>query len=125
MTNPQSTQYASPGAVNQTGGRLPIKHCKRCHAAIVWCTSKRTGKGYPVNVSTGYHDQRFYIGSNVHRCEPVLALQAALDANDAAMTEAKAKVDTLMVMQDKLAAGEITRDDMIAWVDAGMPAVAR
>lgn len=64
------TQYASQGGVTQNGGSLPITHCKRCHVRIVWPTSRRTGKRYPVTVSRGYHDQPFYIGSNVHRCKP-------------------------------------------------------
>lgn len=124
MTSTQNPrpEYASPGAVNQKGGLLPIRRCQTCGDDIVFCKSARTGKSYPVSVSRGYVGQRFYIGANVHRCEATLARRAENEAHETAMIEAKAQVDTLKDMQAKLRAGEITRDDMIAWVEAGMPA---
>ena len=66
MTN-TTTVWASDGAVNQ-GGSKQVKLCNKCNAEIVFCQSKKSGKWYPVNVSRGYHDQRFYMGHNVHRC---------------------------------------------------------
>jgi hypothetical protein len=74
-----ATDYASPGAVNQHGGNLPIKRCKRCGNEIVWATSKRTGRAYPVDVSHGEMGQRFYIGSNIHKCQEILDRRAAED----------------------------------------------
>jgi len=61
--------YASTGAVRQHGGKLPIRLCKFCGTQIVWCKSQRTGKNYPVNVTRGYLDQRFYMGHNFHKCD--------------------------------------------------------
>jgi hypothetical protein len=46
------TEYASPGAVNQHDGALPIRECKRCGAQIVWVTSQR--------------DQPYYVGAYMH-----------------------------------------------------------
>lgn len=64
-----TTEYASPGAqAHQRGGLLAITRCRSCGAEIVFATSKRTGKRYPVSVSHGYKGQRFYMGHNVHRC---------------------------------------------------------
>ena len=77
-TQTQKLGYASGGAVAQDG-MLPVKHCKRCDEAgfpgqeIVWATSKRTGRAYPVNVTHGYHDQKFYMKHNVHKCDQVQA----------------------------------------------------
>jgi hypothetical protein len=61
-----SLGFASPGAVRQHGNNLPIRECARCGDQIVWVTSSRTGRRYPANVRTGYLDQRFYIGSDLH-----------------------------------------------------------
>lgn len=69
MTTSQTTEFASPGAVHAQGEPLPIRRCNTCSQEIVFCTSKRTGRRYPVSVSHGYKGQRFYIGANVHRCE--------------------------------------------------------
>jgi len=69
MTTTQPTEYASQGGVRQHGGSLPIRHCSTCGDEIVFPTSTRTGRRYPVSVSRGYKGQRFYIGANVHRCE--------------------------------------------------------
>jgi hypothetical protein len=75
--------HASQGGVRQNGGTLPIYECRRCAEAgypgeqIVWPTSKRTSKRYPVDVSRGYHGQRFYMGHNVHKCDEVQARRAA------------------------------------------------
>jgi hypothetical protein len=58
--------FAGQGAVRQHGGSLPVYRCNACGREVVWCESKRTGRHYLVNVSRGYMDQRFYVGSNVH-----------------------------------------------------------
>jgi len=60
--------FASTGAVAQTGGSLPIYICNTCEHDVVWCESKRTGKKYLVTVRRGHLDQRFYIGSQIHKC---------------------------------------------------------
>jgi predicted nucleic acid-binding protein len=74
----RSNGYASPGAVNQHGGRLPVYVCNACGREVVWCESKRTGRKYLANVTHGYHDQRFYMGNNVHPrdCGEILNAQA-------------------------------------------------
>ncbi len=68
--------YASGGAVSQDG-ILAISECKRCGEQIVWATSSRTGKHYPVTVSRGYLGQRFYVNSDIHKCDEVLAKREA------------------------------------------------
>lgn len=72
----QVNVYAGQGAVRQAGGSLKVYVCNACHSEVVWAESKRTGRKYLVNVSRGYMDQRFYIGSNVHKCDEVLAGRA-------------------------------------------------
>jgi hypothetical protein len=62
--------YATPGAVDQHGGALPIYVCNGCGLDVVWCTSRRTGRKYLVTVSRGYRGARFYAGHNVHECRP-------------------------------------------------------
>jgi hypothetical protein len=62
--------YATPGAVRQHGGSLPIYICTTCQADVVWCESTRTGRRYLVTVRRGYNNQRFYVGNDIHRCEP-------------------------------------------------------
>jgi hypothetical protein len=64
--NDHMTEYASPGAVNQHDGALPIRECKRCGAQIVWVTSQRTGRVYPVTVRRGQRDQPYYVGAYMH-----------------------------------------------------------
>lgn len=60
--------FAGEGAVHQDG-RLPIRECRYCGLLIVWATSKRTAKRYPVNVRRGHLNQCFYMKHDVHRCE--------------------------------------------------------
>jgi hypothetical protein len=66
----RGTGYATTGAVRQTSGDLPVYICNACSAEVVWATSKRTGRKYLVNVSHGFHGQRFYVGADVHTCQP-------------------------------------------------------
>jgi hypothetical protein len=61
------TEFAGEGAVRQEGP-LPITNCKRCGIEIVWATSSKSDKKYPVNVETGYLDQRYYNKRNAHDC---------------------------------------------------------
>lgn len=61
--------YASPGAVNQHGGDLPVYVCNTCQRDVAWAESRRTGRKYLVNVSRGYLDQRFYRGNDTHDCD--------------------------------------------------------
>ena len=66
--------HASAGAVRQSSGTLPVYRCNTCHGEVVWAESKRTGRRYLANVSRGYHDQRYYVGADVHDCAPRLAM---------------------------------------------------
>lgn len=61
--------YASTGAVNQVGGKLPIYVCNDCGRDVVWAESRKTGRKYLANVSRGYSGARFYIAANLHRCD--------------------------------------------------------
>jgi hypothetical protein len=61
--------FISPGAVAQHDGLLPGYICNGCGSEVVWCSSKRTGKKYLVNVSHGLSGARFYVGRNVHKCQ--------------------------------------------------------
>jgi hypothetical protein len=61
------TEFAGEGAVRQEGP-LRITNCKRCGIEIVWATSSKSGKKYPVNVEQGYLDQRYYNKRNAHDC---------------------------------------------------------
>jgi len=63
-----TTKYASEGAVRQDG-LLPVAECKNCHSQIVWATSKRTGKKYPVNTFRGQGGRLFYIKRAAHTHE--------------------------------------------------------
>lgn len=72
-------KFASPGAVNQHGGSLPLYRCNTCKREVVWAESKRTGRRYLVNASEGYHGQRFYVGADIHRCGDAAPLEDAFD----------------------------------------------
>ena len=124
MLGAMTTHYASPGGVRQHGGSLPIRTCKTCAEDIVWVTSQRTGKSYPVNISRGYHGQRFYMGHNVHRCEDTFAKRAAAEAEREALVAEEARVaaahdlaDQVLDMQRRYRAGEITKDEFVAWIE--------
>jgi hypothetical protein len=65
---PEPAAYASEGAVRQEGS-LRVSECRYCAAEIVWATSRRTSKRYPVTVSRGYLDQRYYNKRNAHSCQ--------------------------------------------------------
>jgi hypothetical protein len=69
------TKFASDGGVSQEG-MLPIRRCKFCDAEIVWATSKRTGKRYPVQVQHGHLSQRFYAKHIVHKCPTAEEIEA-------------------------------------------------
>lgn len=60
--------FIGEGAVRQDGP-LPGYICNACGEEVVWATSSRTGRKYLVNVSRGYHGQRFYIKRDVHECK--------------------------------------------------------
>ena len=75
--------FASEGAVRQNGGTLPVYVCNTCGHEVVWCESKRTGRPYLVSVTRGYHDQRFYMGHNVHPRDCGERRQAAIDQHAA------------------------------------------
>lgn len=81
MANNQPTQYASGGA-NAQDGALPIRKCKNCPGGIVWATSNRTGKRYPVNISYGRSNQRFYVKTDFHKCGEVLAKIAEFEEGE-------------------------------------------
>lgn len=66
----QDLGFASPGA-NRQEGPLRIVVCKYCGDQIVWATSARTGKRYPVSISHGYNGQRYYNKSRFHNCREV------------------------------------------------------
>lgn len=58
--------FASPGAVNQKGGTLPVYECNTCGSEVVWVHSAKTGRPYLVNVRRGNVDNRYYVGSEIH-----------------------------------------------------------
>jgi hypothetical protein len=93
--------YATPGAVRgQVGGDLAIYVCNTCDEQVLWATSARTGGRYLVNVSRGYQGQAFYRGSDLHRCDEVLArreaaVAAEAEARQAAVTLAASMLATL------------------------------
>ena len=71
--------FASPGAVRQNGGSLPVQVCNRCGREVVWATSSRTGRKYLVTVSYRRSGGgRYYIGSNIHTDE--ICLSVPVDA---------------------------------------------
>ncbi len=80
--------FATGGAVRQSGGSLPIYTCNACQGEVVWATSTRTGRKYLVNVSRGYNGNRFYIGSNVHKCAETQARLARFETTADAAVEA-------------------------------------
>jgi hypothetical protein len=88
MTNNTQTEYATGGA-NAQDGALPIRTCKNCQSDIVWVTSARTGKCYPVNISYGRSNQRFYVKTNFHKCDEVIAARTEY----AAFSEAEQTVN--------------------------------
>lgn len=61
-------RYAHGGAVQQDGP-LAICLCKTCGREIVFATSKRTGKKYPVCVSYGRRNQAMYVKCDIHKCD--------------------------------------------------------
>jgi hypothetical protein len=61
-----TVQYAREGAIRQDGP-LPITACKSCGCPIVWATSRKNGKRYPVSVA-GWEDV-YYVKSNLHSRE--------------------------------------------------------
>jgi hypothetical protein len=95
-TRTSQTVYATPGGVNQHDGKLPIRTCDRCGRDIVFPTSRRTGKRYPVTVSRNSMGARFYMGHNLHgrdcgeRAEAERAEMRLLDAIHALNTEKSA-----------------------------------
>ena len=90
MTKTHDLGFASGGAVSQDGP-LPIRECKRCGEQIVWAKSNRTGNNYPVNISTGYMHQRFYVKSDVHNCDEVESKREANRIAAAEQAEKEAK----------------------------------
>lgn len=97
-------QYASPGAVRQHGGTLPIHTCDTCGAEVVWAESRRSGRRYLANVSRGYHGQRFYVGADLHDCAAVIAHRDALDdrlTKGARIAELTAQAQEAMSRGDK------------------------
>ena len=82
--------FASAGAVRQHGGSLPVYVCNACGDEVVWAESKRTGRKYLVTVRTGYHGQRFYVGSDLHPRDCVeqrAARVGTVDRPDARQTQ--------------------------------------
>jgi len=63
-----NTKYATGGAVRQDGP-LAISLCKTCGREIVFATSKRTGKKYPVCVQYGRRNQPIYAKHDIHKCD--------------------------------------------------------
>lgn len=77
------TRYASEGAVRQDGP-LPINACKFCGQPVVWATSRKTGKRYPVSVAAW--ENTFYVKSNLHSRE-VCQRNQAVSARNAEITK--------------------------------------
>lgn len=76
--------YAGPGRA--TGHDLPIYICNTCHADVVWCESKRTGRKYLVTVSRKRSGNLYYMANNLHTneyCAGVVAKIKELAEHDA------------------------------------------
>jgi hypothetical protein len=112
----RASGYAASGAVNQHDGGLPVYTCTTCAREVVWATSRRTGRPYLVNVRRGYHDQRFYIGNDVHprNCADLLAAQVAeIDSQQRARNVAGAMTDLMSAHQH----GTLDTDTFLAALD--------
>lgn len=119
--------FASPGAVNQRGGKLPIYVCNTCENEVVWVESSRTGRKYLVNTLRGYHGQRFYIGANVHKCEQIMAERTSRTAeaeaertrrqadDDQAQADRAAAIDGLFELLDKTT-DPAERENIANWI---------
>lgn len=103
--------YAGEGAVRQEGS-LPLYQCNACGSEVVWATSNRTGRKYLVAISKGYHDQRFYVKANAHKCGEVLAERSKAVAHDAAHAE---YMQAFRTLQAERKAGTVT--DLEARID--------
>ncbi len=118
LNNDGRQAYASPGAVRQHGGSLPIRRCGTCGQDVVWCTSKKTGRKYLVNVSRGYLDQRFYVGSDFHDCAKRLAEIEAVNAKVEVTESKRVAMEWLeaqrTVLEELADAGAITREQYLA-----------
>lgn len=109
--------WVGEGAVAQDGN-LKLYRCTTCGDEVVWATSSRTGRHYLVNVSRGYNDQRFYVKRNAHDCEARVAERDAAIAADRYDDEVHAWTDRMAEAQARFRAGEITRDELLAVVEA-------
>jgi hypothetical protein len=112
--------YASPGAVSQHGGSLPIRICNSCGKEVVWVESARTGRPYLVTVLYGYNDQRYYRGDHVHPrdCGEQKAQRIAeLAAADEWRRIAPAVADVSLLMVDALRRGEISDGTFLEALD--------
>lgn len=105
-------QWVGEGAQRQDGS-LKLYRCTTCGAEVVWATSTRTGRPYLVNVSRGYHDQRFYAKRNAHRCEDVQAMHAEFAAAEAEREEGARAVAAMHAAKARYEAGEITREECL------------
>jgi len=110
MTNNQPTQYASGGA-NAQDGALPIRKCKNCPGDIVWVTSNRTGKRYPVNISYGRSNQRFYVKTNFHKCDEVLAKIAEFEEGEPQHAERRKREAFYLAHKDAIVNAEYAAMD--------------
>jgi len=54
--------------VQRQDGTLPLYLCNTCGRRVVWATSRRTGRKYLVNVSTGAGGSDFYAKADLHDC---------------------------------------------------------
>lgn len=108
--------YVGDGAVAQDGN-LKLYRCTGCGDEVVWAKSNRTGRHYLVNVTRGYHDQRFYSKRNAHDCGARLAAHAeyaAHAAHAAATRDWVAKVHEIKAAHER---GEATLDEVLAAVN--------
>lgn len=105
--------FAGPGAVRQHGASLPVYRCNTCQAEVVWADSTRTGRKYLANVRRGNANQRYYIGSDIHRCESVQSMTADIRAEQAN----RDAVAEWRNMKAKLKSGEITEAEYDAWLE--------
>ena len=121
-----TTIYASGGAQSQDG-MLPIRNCKTCGNEIVFAKSLRTGKFYAVNISRGYHGQRFYVKANAHKCAEVMAQR---EADTAAYERGEAAIALVSAYQARLAVvvesgGDAATDSELLAIEAELIANAK
>lgn len=113
--------FAGTGATAQHGGTLPVYVCTRCGKEVVWATSRRTGRKYLANVSHGYLDQRYYVGSSLHSdayCQDLQDRAAQERTRLARQDAARGLADVMLGFRRALDAGDMDEPTFLDALDA-------